>query len=146
MGKLALYENTGTVTDPEFTLITRDLAGISAFNFTSLVPTFGDLDNDGDKDMLLGESDGFVHFFKNIGPPDGPAQFILFAANYQGIDPGANAAPQLIDITGDELPDLIIGEKMATSIITKIPAQPPLLYLHYKVNSGEMWMCAQLEY
>lgn len=111
VGKLALYENTGTVTDPEFTLITRDLAGISAFNFTSLVPTFGDLDNDGDKDMLLGESDGFVHFFKNIGPPDGPAQFILFTANYQGIDPGANAAPQLIDITGDELPDLIIGEK-----------------------------------
>ena len=111
VGKLALYENTGTVSAPEFTLITRDLAGISAFDFNALVPTFGDLDNDGDKDMLLGESDGFVHFFKNIGPPEGPAQFILFVPNYQGIDPGANAAPQLIDITGDNLPDLIIGEK-----------------------------------
>ncbi len=111
VGKLALYENTGTTTTPEFTLITRDFAGIAAFNFTSLVPTFGDLDIDGDDDMLLGEADGFVHLFKNIGPPDGPAQFILFTANYQGIDPGANAAPQLIDISGDDLQDLIIGEK-----------------------------------
>jgi len=111
VGKLALYENTGTSSEPEFTLISRDLAGISAFNFTSLVPTFADLDNDDDADMLLGESDGFVHLFKNIGPPEGPAQFILFTPNYQGIDPGANAAPQLIDITGDDLPDLIIGEK-----------------------------------
>ncbi len=111
IGKLALYKNTGTATAPAFTLITLDFAGISEYQFLSLVPTFADLDNDGDEDMLLGESNGFVHYFKNIAPPEGPAQFILFAANYQGIDPGANSAPQLIDVSGDGLVDLIIGEK-----------------------------------
>ncbi|MFI5171357.1 MAG: hypothetical protein ACHQFW_03150, partial [Chitinophagales bacterium] len=110
-GKLALYENTGSTTAPEFNLITRDLGGISAFNFISLVPAFGDMDDDGDEDLLLGESEGFLHYFKNIGPPDGPAQFVLDTPNYQGIDPGQNSAPQLIDINGDDLPDLIVGEK-----------------------------------
>jgi hypothetical protein len=109
-GMLALYENTGTATQPEFTLITRDLAGISDFDFNWLTPTFGDLDGDGDKDLLLGESEGFLHYFKNIGPPDGPASFVLQAGNYQGIDVGKNSAPQLIDIDNDGLDDLIIGE------------------------------------
>lgn len=110
-GKVALYENIGTNINPQFSLITRDLAGISAFDFNGLITTFGDLDGDGDEDLLLGEEDGFVHFFKNIGPPEGPASFILFGPNYQGIDPGQNSAPQLIDITNDGLLDLLIGEK-----------------------------------
>jgi len=110
-GKIALFENTGTNTAPEFSLITRDFAGISAFAFNNIITTFGDMDGDGDADMLLGEEDGFIHYFKNIGPPDGPASFILFGANYQGIDVGQNSAPQLIDITNDGLNDLILGEK-----------------------------------
>ncbi len=110
-GKIALFENSGTATAPQFNLITRDFAGISAFNFNNIITTFGDMDGDGDADMILGEEEGFIHYFKNIGPPDGPASFILFGANYQGIDAGQNAAPQLIDITNDGLNDLIIVEK-----------------------------------
>lgn len=110
-GALALYENTGTTTAPAFTLISSDFGGLSAFGFNSIVPTFGDMDDDGDDDMLIGEYEGFIHYFKNIGPPGGPAQFILFGAEYQGIDPGHNSAPQLIDIDGDGLQDLICGEQ-----------------------------------
>lgn len=110
-GMLALFENTGTPTQAEFTLITRDWGGLSAFDFNLLVPTFGDLDGDGDMDMLVGEEEGYLHYFKNIGPPDGPASFVLQAAQYQGIDLGKNAAPQLIDLNGDGLDDLILGEK-----------------------------------
>lgn len=111
IGQLALFENTGTADAPAFTLVTRNYAGLADFGFQSIVPTFGDLDGDGDDDMLIGESEGFVHFFKNIGPPGGPANFILFGPNYQGIDPGQNSAPQLVDVSGDGLDDLIIGER-----------------------------------
>lgn len=110
-GMLALYANTGTATQAEYTLITRDFGGISAFDFNWLAPTFGDLDGDGDDDLLLGEEEGYLHYFKNIGPPDGPASFVLQTPNYQGIDYGKFSAPQLIDVNGDDLLDLILGEQ-----------------------------------
>ncbi len=111
IGKIALYENTGTAGEPAFTLITRDFENISIYGFKSLCPAFADLDNDGDADMLIGEEEGAVHFFKNIAPASGPAEFILAAANYQGIDPGQNSTPEFVDINADGLVDLIIGEK-----------------------------------
>jgi len=110
-GKLALYENSGTADAPEFSLVTRDFAGMSGFPFNYLIPTFADLDNDGDEDMLIGEDEGFVHYFKNIAPESGPAEFSLFAGNFQGLDAGANSAPQLIDVNEDGLVDLIMGEQ-----------------------------------
>ncbi|MEZ5013444.1 MAG: hypothetical protein R2794_04070, partial [Chitinophagales bacterium] len=109
--QIALYRNTGTATLPQYSLVNSDFGGLSAFGFHNIAPTFFDGDGDGDADMLIGTEEGFVQYFKNIGPPGGPAQFILFGANYQGIDPGQNAAPQAIDVNGDALPDLIIGEK-----------------------------------
>ena len=33
---------------------------------TSLKPCFGDIDNDGDDDMIIGDSNGNLHLFTNI--------------------------------------------------------------------------------
>ena len=111
IGQLALFENTGTATNPAFTLVDRNFGGLADFGFNGICPTFTDMDGDGDSDMLIGESTGNIHFFKNIAPPGNPASFVLFTANYQGIRPGNNATPCFADINGDGLQDLLIGEQ-----------------------------------
>jgi hypothetical protein len=84
---------------------------VSAYGFQDVYPTFGDLDGDGDHDMIIGELNGDIHYFENIASPGAPADFVLSAANYQGIDVGESAAPQLVDINRDSKLDLVIGER-----------------------------------
>lgn len=112
ISKLALYENTGTASLPEFTLITRDYANISGVDIHNLAPAFGDLDGDGDQDMLIGDSEGDLRYFNNSGGPGEPAIFTgLTVAVYGGIDVGINATPQIIDVNEDGILDLIVGEQ-----------------------------------
>ena len=113
---LTLYENTGTTQNPVFTLVDRNYLDIGSF-FSNVIqeirPAFGDIDQDGDTDLLLGDINGNVHLFENI-PDGGIANFSLSAFAYKGIDVGQNASPQLIDINGDDLLDLLIGEGNGT--------------------------------
>ncbi len=109
--KLSYYRNTGTASDPAFQLITRDYAAIEQLNIKSLVPTFGDIDGDNVSEMLIGDNNGVLHLFENNAQPGQPASFVFSQANYSGIDVGLNAAPQLFDVNGDTLLDLVIGER-----------------------------------
>lgn len=110
--QLAYYRNTGTATDPAFTLQTRDLVDISQLGLGNVAPTFGDLDGDGDDDMILGDADGLVHYFENSGGAGNPCNFSLTAPGFQGIDiVGQFSTPFLYDVDGDMLLDLVIGER-----------------------------------
>ena len=115
---LALLENTGNDSIPSFNLIDRDWLNISAINLNTslnipalnLKPTFGDLDGDNNKDLILGDADGKLHLFTNIGNNN----FQLSNPNFQNIDIGQFAQPQLIDVNRDGLIDIIIGEQDGT--------------------------------
>ncbi|MFT6148199.1 MAG: hypothetical protein ACJAUH_000880 [Saprospiraceae bacterium] len=109
-GRLFLYENTGTATEPEFSLVNADYLSVSALNLKGLVPTFGDIDGDNDEDLMLGLADGTLYFFENTAGAGNPATFANVVPQYQGIDVGTNAAPQLIDLNRDGLMDMVIGE------------------------------------
>ncbi len=117
--KLALYENVGTATIPEFKLVTKDFAGLNSvpLNLDSnkhaqgLYPTFGDMDGDGDKDMFIGDSQGYVHYFENTAPIGANANFVLDSARFASIDVDDYAAPFLVDLNRDGKMDLIIGER-----------------------------------
>ena len=110
--QIAYYRNTGTATQPQFTLQTRDVANISNLGLGNVIPTFGDLDGDGDDDMLIGDTDGLIHLFSNSAGPGNPCSFSLTTPGFQGIDvAGQYAAPFLFDVDNDQLLDLIIGER-----------------------------------
>ncbi len=105
--QLAYYQNTGSASAPAFTLVSKDWNNLSQLGLKGLIPGFGDIDNDGDSDMIAGTTDGKLNLFTNTGA----GNFTLTQTNYQTIDVGDMATPQLIDLNGDGLLDLVIGEK-----------------------------------
>jgi hypothetical protein len=110
--QLTLYENIGTLSQPVFSLITRDYAGLSTYSLNNLMPTVGDVDNDGDVDILVGTSSGQIHWLKNTAGSGNPCNFSIFSANaFSFTTTYAVAAPQLFDLDADGNLDLLIGTK-----------------------------------
>jgi hypothetical protein len=108
---LRYYANTGTKDSAAFTLVDADFAQMSSFNIgRAIVPTFGDLDGDGDQDMIVGAEDGLIHYFKNTGSATAP-NYILQTPGLGSIDVGSNAAPFLFDFNQDGTLDLVIGTR-----------------------------------
>ncbi|NET36987.1 MAG: T9SS type A sorting domain-containing protein, partial [Cyanothece sp. SIO1E1] len=78
---------------------------------TDFSPTFGDLDGDNDLDALIGEINGQLFYAENIAGEGQPMSFANVQYGYMDIDVGFNSRPQLVDVNGDQLLDLLIGEQ-----------------------------------
>ncbi|HNR20306.1 MAG TPA: T9SS type A sorting domain-containing protein [Bacteroidia bacterium] len=111
---ISYYRNTGTNICPEFTLINDDYENVFAMGLQNIYPCFGDLDNDGDSEMLLGANDGMLYLYTNNGGAGNPLNLTLSSIQYQGIDVGNAATPQIVDVDKDGLLDLLIGNAMGT--------------------------------
>ena len=118
ISKMSYYQNTGTATVPEFTFITDDYQNISQLGLgNSLVfyPTFADLDNDGDEDMILGEYTGYSYYMENTGGAGNNAIFntytILNDNSASPIFEGTFVYPHLIDLDRDGDFDLVNGKR-----------------------------------
>lgn len=118
ISSISLYENTGTSNSPEFELVTDDFQNISSLNIEKgLYPAFGDLDNDGDFDLLLGDFSGYLHYFENTSSSPASFNLSLTTPQYQDndgnvIDIGYAAIPTLFDLDNDGDLDLTIGEAL----------------------------------
>lgn len=109
---LTLYKNTGSQSNPKFSLLTENFANISALNLgVNLCPSFADLDGDGSEDMVVGKNDGTLLYFKNNSNTGNPWNFAVNTSLLSGIDVGYNATPTLYDIDQDGLVDLLIGSR-----------------------------------
>jgi hypothetical protein len=115
--KLALYKNVGNNGNIAFELVDDNYLNLSELGLgLALYPTFGDLDNDGDKDLIIGDLTGQLHYFENIAGAGNTADFVLAQpgitdANGEVIDVGQFATPFLIDIDRNGTTDLVIGER-----------------------------------
>ncbi len=89
-------------------------------------PTLGDIDQDGDLDLLVGAHSGALLFFENIGNRLVP-EFTLRSHRFAGIHAQSGISPALADINGDGLLDLALGlENGAVWLLHNVgtPSQP----------------------
>lgn len=112
-GGFAYFENTGTVSSAMFVARpgpANPLAGVSTGGHSR--PAFGDLDGDGDLDMLSGTLLGAFAYWENTGSPSSPVLVLQGAAlnPMSGVDLGAYSSLTLGDLDGDADYDLVTGE------------------------------------
>lgn len=108
---LALLRNTGTASQPKFELVDEDYLDFSQNDEPYVYPAIGDIDNDGDDDLLLGLQNGKMLYMNNLANAGNPYQFVLASAEFEGIDVGNYAAPVLYDINLDNNLDLTVGHQ-----------------------------------
>lgn len=110
------YVNIGTSQNPIFSKSSSDFQNISSLiNDINLIPTFGDLDGDGDLDAIVGDYSGKIHFLENISSNPSVMNLIVGASPLNDalnniFDFGFSAHPTLFDIDNDNDLDLIVGE------------------------------------
>jgi hypothetical protein len=112
---LYLYLNTGTAANPKFSLNSRNWLNFAQFapDDYDFSPAFGDLDNDGDLDLVVGSNQGILYFSENTAGAGNPMQMTnpINGYNWMLIDVGTAGAPAIYDLDGDGKKDLIVGER-----------------------------------
>ena len=116
-GNINYFQNTGNASNPAFTQQTgvnnpmngEDIGAESA-------PTLMDFDGDGDYDMFVGASNGFIYYFRNTGTVGVPAFTEVTGAGnpFNGIDFGEESRPMAVDLNADGDTDVLVLEKFGT--------------------------------
>jgi Ca2+-binding RTX toxin-like protein len=104
-GDLLFYRNTGTASSPAFIVETNNFGLIDVGSNAS--PTFADIDGDGDQDAFVGNREGNVLIYGNIGTASSP----VFAKYFELTDVGSYAKPTFADLDGDGDLDASVGNR-----------------------------------
>ncbi|KAJ1443809.1 hypothetical protein B484DRAFT_321396, partial [Ochromonadaceae sp. CCMP2298] len=108
-GNFKYFENTGTSGSPAFASVSTNPFALTDIGSSSS-PSFADLDNDGDLDIITGAGDGNFLYFQNTGTSGVPA-FAAATTNSFGLtDIGSYAVSTLVDLDNDGDLDLMAGE------------------------------------
>ena len=117
LASLYLYRNTGTPTQPQFSLETTDYMGLSSLSRKRIRPIFTDINEDGATDLCWlsspgGNSDSTkLGFLLNQNQPGQPFAFsgVNSAAQLNFMFAGYDC-PVFTDISGDGKKDMLIGK------------------------------------
>ena len=112
-GHVRIYLNTNTDADPQFSGYTYVQVGGSTYDVGSYSsPYITDWNEDGKKDLIVGDSTGYVRLLTNVGTNAAPlfnsAEIIKDGSG--NMDPGGTISPVIFDWNGDGKKDVLIGE------------------------------------
>ncbi len=111
-GTISFYQNSGSISNPEFTLITDSLGMVNVRNpnlsiFGYCIPHFY-RDQSGKIHLFAGSEFGEIFYYDNIqNNLDG--EFNLVMKNYLWIDDGLRSAVAIGNLNNDNFPDMIVG-------------------------------------
>ena len=113
---LARFRNVGSTTAPAFEQLDTNWLALSDYSLESVALAFGDLDGDGDDDLILGDELGNLHRWENTADLGEDMALVLTEASMPdaagtAIDVGQFATPCLYDLDADGDLDLLVGEK-----------------------------------
>ena len=114
-GSFSYFENTGTANNPSYGSPQFSPFGLDSIQGILAYPTFADMDNDGDLDLITsGEyyAYGSILYFENIGSASNP-NFAAPQTNPFGFQSAGNDVyitfPEAADLDGDGDIDLLLG-------------------------------------
>jgi hypothetical protein len=108
-GRLSYIENTGDASEAVFETPIDDPFGLGE-TILLAAPTLGDIDDDGDMDLFVGEYYGAIQYFENTGTNEDPA-FAEAEENPFGlVSVYQFSFPALADLDDDGDLDLMVGE------------------------------------
>jgi hypothetical protein len=108
LDRLSFYRNVATGGGVDLQL--ADSAAATLTRGRNATPALGDIDGDGDLDLVVGESSGQLSYFRNDGGPAAP-RFVLESDEWLGIDVDRRSFPVLEDLDGDGDLDLLVGSQ-----------------------------------
>ena len=113
-GKIRYYRNTGEIGNPILTFDSYlQCSGLDIDCGDYSAPYSQDWNEDGMKDLLVGDSDGMVYLFINVGTNAAPvfdtqSNVMLGAGGV--LDYGSRSGPVIVDFDNDGLKDLVSGD------------------------------------
>ena len=108
-GVMNYFQNTGTASNPIFGSPVTGAFGLPDVGSDS-TPTFVDIDNDGDMDLFVGESDGNINYYENTGTSSS-ASFASGVSNaFDLADRNNDSEVTFADLDGDGDLDAVFGD------------------------------------
>ncbi len=139
-GYIAFYKNEGSSDSALFVRIFGGFVLEDSFHHIDVgeysIPVFTDINQDDKYDLFIGNYDGEIFFYKNIGTTKIPG-FQLASKSFSKINVEGDASACFIDINNDGKDELLVGNNEGRIFLFKHPSAQKVIAYANEVKQGK---------